>query len=145
MWKWFVLWCIVWSWTQPKPHPRNMFDFFPGENIMLCFIVMHLSVVCPTSPTWGRWGNGGGFVLWISYFAPYMGHNYRVLPPSTPLSPILDCSNVYCGASKRPNKHRFSTFLVSAQFGQTPHLARPMGSGFNDMSPMFAPSMPQVG
>ena len=94
--------------------------------------VMYLSMVYPTSPTWGRWGNGGGFFLWISYFASYMGHNYRVLPPSTPLSPISDCSNIYCGESKKPNKHRFSTFLVSVQFWQMPHLARSMGPDFND-------------
>ena len=61
--------------------------------------VMHLSMVSPTSPTWGRWGNDGGFVLKIMYLAPYMGHNYRVLPPSTPPSPIPGSSNYYCGTS----------------------------------------------
>ena len=97
---------------------------------------MHLSMVCSTSPTWGRWGNGRGFVLWISYYAPYMGQNYRVLPPSMSLSPMSDRSNIYCGASKKPNKHRFSIFLVSAQCWQMPHLARPMGPGFSsNLSP----------
>ena len=31
----------------------------------------------------------------IVYLAPYMGHNYRVLPPSTPPSPISGCSNYF--------------------------------------------------
>ena len=44
-------------------------------------------------------GGDGGFVLWILYFAPYMGHNYGVLP----LSPMSDRSNMYCGASKKSN------------------------------------------
>ena len=47
--------------------------------------IMHLSIVCPTYPTWGRRGKGGGFVQYDLYFAPSRGQNCGVLPPSPSL------------------------------------------------------------
>ena len=46
---------------------------------------MHLSIVCPTYPTWGRRGKSGGFVQYDLYFAPSRGQNCGVLPPSPSL------------------------------------------------------------
>ena len=48
-------------------------------------------MVCPTSPTWGRWGKGRGFVPWNLYFAPYMGQNFRVFSSSTPAELNSNC------------------------------------------------------
>ena len=99
-----------------------------------CFGLMHLSMVCSTSPTWGD----GGMIGNLSYGFRNLPHIWDIIRGSFPyISPMSDRSNIYGGASKSQT----NIFLVSAQFWPMPNLAQPMGPGFNDKSLTFAPSM----
>ena len=54
-----------------KPSPRDNCEGFTRHRMIVAsleserkdMLLMHLSMVCPTSLTLGRWGNDGGFVL----------------------------------------------------------------------------------
>ena len=52
----------------------------------LCILIMHLSIVCPTSPPWGHTGTWWGFVKVNMYFALTLGQNSSVLCPTLALN-----------------------------------------------------------
>ena len=106
---------------------------------------MHLSMVCPTSPTWGRWGNGGGFVLWILYFAQYMGHNYRVLPPSTPLSPYRIAPMSIVVHQKDQTNIDFQLFQLVHSLDKCPTFPNPWGQAATTCPPCLPHPCPRWG
>ena len=116
-------------------------------RVRFFFLLMHLSIVsyAPPPPP----GGDGGMMGDLSYRFCTLPHIWGIiigfyLPPH-PHPPYREVPITIVALHKSKQILILQLILVNAQCRQMPHLARPMGPGFNNKLPMFAPPMPQVG